>query len=91
MGLSPQEWSLLSGGRDMQSQKWTAARRNHRERVSGLTTKKITIAFARAEGRSDIRVELDLTVIETDASGNRTRSSKAVDEFLACLSALKLG
>jgi hypothetical protein len=52
--------------------------------VEGLARDKVTIAFARNLGGTDIQVPIDTSVVATSANGQRTRSSKATMEFSNC-------
>jgi hypothetical protein len=52
--------------------------------MAGLNQDKLTIAFSRAKGGSDVQIAIDMSVEETSADAQRKRSSKAVMEFLSC-------
>jgi hypothetical protein len=52
--------------------------------VDGLQRDKVTIAFARERGGTDIQVAIDTSVVATAASGERTHSPKASLDFLQC-------
>jgi hypothetical protein len=49
---------------------------------------KLTIAFNRDGGNTDIQIPLELNVKSISNSGERQRSTEAVDSFAACLQAL---
>jgi hypothetical protein len=52
--------------------------------VEGLSRNKVTIAFARTLGGTDIQLSIDTSVAETSPTGQRTRSLKAFMEFSDC-------
>jgi hypothetical protein len=52
--------------------------------VDGLVANKVTIAFARTKGGTDIQVPIDTSVVDTAANGQRTRSPKASFDFFEC-------
>lgn len=56
--------------------------------AEGLNTRRLTVAFNQRHGKSDVRLKLELDVANTDATGQRIRSTKAIDDFTACLSSL---
>lgn len=53
--------------------------------LAALQSKKITVAFNKKGGSSDIQLPLELDVAQTDAAGTRTRSDEAVTDFSQCL------
>jgi len=56
---------------------------------NALEMNSITIAFNSYGGSSDIRVKLELDVLDVNAdTGERIRSRKMKDEFFACIGAL---
>jgi hypothetical protein len=48
------------------------------------TTQKAVILFNREKGGSDVRVPVDFTVVDTDASGRQVRNNSAMQNFLTC-------
>jgi hypothetical protein len=60
------------------------AEQSFRVLVEGLKQDKVTIAFARRLGGTDIQLPIETTVVETSATGQRTRSPKASVEFSEC-------
>ena len=56
-----------------------------------LLEKKVTIAFSRRRGGSDVLVPVDTTVLETDSNGTRKRTDKVELEFLDCAKRLAGG
>jgi hypothetical protein len=52
--------------------------------IEGLSRNKVTIAFARTLGGTDIQLPIDTSVVETSPTGQRTRSPKALMEFSDC-------
>lgn len=53
--------------------------------LAALQSKKITVAFNKKGGPSDIQLPLELDVAQTDDSGERTRSDQAAIDFSQCL------
>lgn len=53
--------------------------------LSALELKKVTVAFNKKGGSSDIQLPLELDVAQTDDEGVRTRSDQAATEFSQCL------
>jgi hypothetical protein len=53
--------------------------------LSALRSKKITVAFNKKGGSSDIQLPLELDVAQTDDVGKRTRSDQATTDFSQCL------
>lgn len=53
--------------------------------LTALQSKKITVAFNKKGGLSDIQLSLELDVEHTDAAGTRTRSDQAVTDFSQCM------
>jgi hypothetical protein len=56
--------------------------------MEGLQRSKVTIAFAREQGGTDIQLPIDTSVVETKPNGERVRSPKALLDFSACSSEL---
>lgn len=56
--------------------------------MEAIETNEITIAFNNLKGGSDIRLKLELDVVEINDSGKRIRSPKMKNEYLECLKAL---
>lgn len=52
--------------------------------MSALQSKKITVAFNKKGGSSDIQLPLELDVAQTDNNGKRTRNDEAVKGFAQC-------
>jgi len=52
--------------------------------VQGLNNQRLTIAFTRREDGREVLVPLDLTVAETDKSGNKTHSARMIADLAAC-------
>jgi hypothetical protein len=52
--------------------------------AEGLSRNKVTIAFTRTLGGTDIQLPIDTSVVETSPTGQRTRSLKALTEFSDC-------
>lgn len=53
--------------------------------LAALQSKKITIAFNKKGGASDIQLPLELDVAQTDQTGTRIRSDQATQDFSQCL------
>ena len=56
--------------------------------LEALSLGTITIAFSIEGGNSDIRMPIELNVVDVDAQGNRTRSADATVAFMSCTEAL---
>jgi hypothetical protein len=56
--------------------------------LDGLNRDKVPVAFARRKGGSDIRIDIDTTVVETGDDGKRVRSPKISLDFLSCVKSL---
>jgi hypothetical protein len=56
--------------------------------AEGLAADRLTIAFARTKGGTDIQLPIDTTVLDTADNGERTRSPKASLEFYDCAKSL---
>jgi hypothetical protein len=56
--------------------------------AQGLADDKLTIAFARKEGGTDVQVTIDTSVVDTAANGQRTRSPQASLDFAKCARSL---
>lgn len=56
--------------------------------AQGLASNRVTIAFARKKGGTDIQVNIDTSVIKTEANGRRIRSEKPTHDFLECIDTL---
>ena len=56
--------------------------------MNGLGRDKITIAFNRDEGYTDIQLPLELDVKSVSESGQRQRSDEAVRSFGRCIKAM---
>jgi hypothetical protein len=56
--------------------------------ANALANRTISVAFNRAKGEPDIRVDIDLTVAETGIEGVRVHSPKAVEDMQGCLASL---
>jgi hypothetical protein len=52
--------------------------------VKGVSGDKVTIAFNRTIGGSDIQVPIDTSVVETSGDGKRKRSPQTETDFFAC-------
>jgi hypothetical protein len=52
--------------------------------TDGLTRDKVSIAFAREPGGTDIQLAIDTSVVNTTADGQRTHSLKPALDFGAC-------
>lgn len=55
----------------------------------GLADGKVTIAFARQKGVSDVTVSIDTTVVDIDQTGQRKRSDQISTDFLKCAQTLQ--
>jgi hypothetical protein len=53
--------------------------------LAALQSKKITIAFNKKGGPTDIQLPLELDVAQTDEAGKRIRSDEAVNDFTQCV------
>jgi hypothetical protein len=56
--------------------------------LDGLKNNRLTIAFNRNDGVSDIQLPLEMDFVEVDNSGNRVRSERMKLEFIECARAL---
>lgn len=56
--------------------------------MEAIGTNEITIAFNNLGGESDIRLKLELDVVEVNDTGKRIRSPKMKNEYLDCLKTL---
>lgn len=56
--------------------------------AKSLIEDRVTIGIARTKGGTDIPITIDTSVVDTAASGQRTRSPKAVRDFGDCASSL---
>ncbi len=56
--------------------------------ANGLNENKVSIAFARRKGGSDIVIPIDTSVVDTASNGQRTRSPKAAADFFKCSKSL---
>ncbi|ACM36224.1 MULTISPECIES: hypothetical protein [Rhizobium/Agrobacterium group] len=56
--------------------------------LAALESKKITVAFNKKGGPSDIQLPLELDVAQTDETGKRTRNDEAVEGFAQCATVL---
>jgi hypothetical protein len=54
----------------------------------GLLNDKVTIAFSRQPGASDVQIAIDTSVEDTNEKGQRVQSRKAGLEFLKCVKQL---
>jgi hypothetical protein len=55
------------------------------EKLAGaLDAGQVILAFNKRDGSADIRVQLDMTVKDTDESGSKTRSPQMVLDFYKC-------
>jgi hypothetical protein len=52
--------------------------------LDGLERSKVTIAFARERGGTDIQLPIDTSVVETKPNGERIHSPKALLDFSEC-------
>ena len=56
--------------------------------MQGVEVGRLTVAFNKAGGSSDIQIPLELDVYAVDDDGKRKRSNAATDDFLKCSLAL---
>lgn len=56
--------------------------------MTALQSKKITVAFNKKGGPSDIQLPLELDVAKTDDNGKRTRNDEAMRGFAQCVTVL---
>ncbi|MGV2108699.1 hypothetical protein ACQZ4X_21790 [Agrobacterium vitis] len=56
--------------------------------LAALESKKITVAFNKKGGPSDIQLPLEFDVAQTDETGKRTRNDEAVEGFAQCATVL---
>lgn len=52
--------------------------------LNGLDKSALRVAFARHPGGSDVVFDIDPTVVDIDADGNRKHSNDTIQTFLAC-------
>ena len=56
--------------------------------LQGISDEKITVAFARTVGGTDMKVSIETDVVETASDGKRTRSPEPAISFLECSNSL---
>jgi hypothetical protein len=56
--------------------------------LQGISDEKITVAFARTVGGTDMKVSIETDVVETANDGKRTRSPEPATSFLECYNSL---
>lgn len=56
--------------------------------ADGMSKSRVTIAFTRTKGGSDVVVPIDTSVIATDDNGKRTRSPQVLSDFVDCVTPL---
>ena len=56
--------------------------------LQGISDDKVTVAFARTVGGTDMKVSIETDVVETARDGKRTRSPEPATSFLGCSNSL---
>jgi len=56
--------------------------------LQGISGDKVTVAFARTVGGTDMKVNIETDVVETANDGKRTRSTEPAISFLDCSNSL---